>query len=117
MSVDPNVAFVVVTVNVDCVASEIAKLCDTLVAASYSVLPACEAVSEHVPALSMVTEYDDTVQTVVSFDSRITARPELAVGDNENASAAHARSVGSSNVIVCDACEMVNSCVTLVAAV
>ena len=54
---------------------------------------------EHVPTVTMVTSNPDTVQTLVVVDVNVTARPELDVGDTENAVALHARSAIDENVI------------------
>ena len=47
----------------------------------------------------MVTSNPDTVQTLVVVDVNVTSRPELDVGDTENAVALHARSEIDENVI------------------
>lgn len=59
------------------------------------------------PAFSMVTVNEDTVQTPVVLDVIDTERPEVAVGETVKVDADHGRSVGGVNVIDCDACEMV----------
>jgi hypothetical protein len=63
-------------------------------------LPLCDAAKEHVPTFTMVTSSAETVQTSVDVEVNVTVRPEVVVGDNSIADAAHALSVGSVNVIV-----------------
>ena len=48
----------------------------------------------------MVMSRSETVQTSVDVEVNVTVRPEVAVGDNSIAAAAHALSVGSVKVIV-----------------
>ena len=83
-------------------ASDTTNVCVTLVAASKFALPACDAVSEQVPAFTMVTLNVPaaTVQIAVSFDVSVTVNDELAVGATANATPDHARSAGSVKLTV-----------------
>ena len=54
----------------------------TGVAAAYVALPACDAVIEHVPALTSVTDEPETVQTEALFDANDTDSPLDAVAES-----------------------------------
>ena len=55
------------------------KLCETLVAAAYSELPASLAVMEQVPVATRVTKDPETVQTDVVVEAKLTVSPDVAV--------------------------------------
>jgi hypothetical protein len=71
------------------------------------VLPACDVDNVHVPAFTMVTVNDETVQTAVVVEVNETARSDEAVGATVKVLADHGRSVGAAKVIDCEACEIV----------
>ena len=52
-------------------------------AAAYAPLPACDAVIEHVPTVSSITDEPDTVHTDPLFEPSETASPLDALADNE----------------------------------
>jgi hypothetical protein len=58
------------------------KLCVTMGAAAYTVLPACVAWMVQVPAASSEAVDPETVQMVSVVELRLTGRPELAVAVN-----------------------------------
>ena len=63
----------------DCDAGLTVKLCATGVAAPWVASPAWLAVIEHEPPATIVTVLPVTVQTDVVLETKLTARPELAV--------------------------------------
>jgi hypothetical protein len=70
-------------------------------------LPDCAVDNVHVPAFTMVTVNDETVQTAVVVEVNETARSDEAVGATVKVLVDHARSVGVAKVIDCEACEIV----------
>ena len=69
-------------------------------------MPDCAVDNVHVPAFTMVTVNDETVQTAVVVEVNETARSDEAVGATVKVLADHARSVGAEKVIDCEACEI-----------
>ena len=110
------VAVVLEIVKLACVARAISKLWVTSLAAEYSVSPDCEALSVHVPALSIVIEVPVVLHTVAVVDDTATVSPDVAVGDTVKVVADHARSVGAVNEMDCAACVMLKLRTTDVAA-
>ena len=70
-------------------------------------MPDCAVDNVHVPAFTMVTVNDETVQTAVVVEVNETARSDEAVGATVKVLADHARSVGAEKAIDCEACEIV----------
>jgi hypothetical protein len=70
------------------------------------VLPDCVVDNVHVPAFTMVTVKDETVQTAVVVEVKETDRPDEAVGATVKVLADHERSAGAAKVIDCEACEI-----------
>jgi hypothetical protein len=75
-------------------------------------LPDCDVDKVHVPAFTMVTVNDETVQIPVDVEVNETARSDEAVGATVKVLADHGRSVGAAKVIDCEACEIVKLRVT-----
>ena len=63
------------------------KLCETEVAALYSLLPAWLAWRVHLPPATSVTELPETMQTDGVVDAKLIGRPELAVALTVNGAA------------------------------
>jgi hypothetical protein len=61
----------------------------------------------HVPAFTIVTVNDETVQTAVVVEVNETARPDEAVGATVKVLDDHGRSAGVAKVIDCEACEII----------
>ena len=78
--------------------------------------PVCDVDNVHVPAFTMVTVNDETVQIPVDVEVNETARSDEAVGATVKVLADHERSVGAAKVIDCEACEIVKLRETEVAA-
>ena len=70
-------------------------------------MPDCAVDNVHVPAFTMVTVNDETVQTAVVVEVNETERSDEAVGATVKVLADHARSVGVAKMIDCEACEIV----------
>ena len=79
-------------------------------------MPDCAVDNVHVPAFTMVTVNDETVQTAVVVEVNETARSDEAVGATVKVLADHGRSAGVAKVIVCEACEITKLRETEVAA-
>jgi hypothetical protein len=90
----------------------------TFAAAAYVPLPACEAVIEHVPSATSVTDDPETVQTEPLFEANATARPLDAPAESDTGPWSIWVSAGWVNVIVCACGAAVtwNVCVTGTAA-
>jgi hypothetical protein len=58
------------------------KLCETGVAAAYVLLPACDALIEHVPAPTKLAVAPATVHTLVAVEAKPTVSPELAEAES-----------------------------------
>jgi hypothetical protein len=78
-----------------------AKLCETGGAASYALLPACEAWIVHVPADTNVAVVPLTVQMAVVCGTNVTVKPEVAVATKVSG-VPTVWVPGFANVIVCD---------------
>ena len=78
--------------------------------------PAWLAVIEQVPAATIVTVAVDTVQTAVVVETKLTARPELAVALIMNGDAPRLTLLSGANVIVCATGLTVKLCDTVAAA-
>ena len=75
------------------------NVCVTGDAGLVVLLPGCEAVIEHVPALTRVTELPETVQIAGEFDAYETASPELALAFSVTGPAFTSVSSGSGKVM------------------
>ena len=73
------------------------------VAGAKLLLPACDAASVHVPAATMATVNEATVQMSLVVLASDTVRPDDDVGATVNVDADQSRSAGVANVIVCGA--------------
>jgi hypothetical protein len=80
----------------------------TLVAASYSESPACNAVNEHVPTDTIVTVVDATVHTDVSAGVTVTVRPDVDDTVKEKAESPYVFADNDAKVMVCAAFDTVS---------
>lgn len=77
----------------------ISKLLEIDVALLKKSFPDCDAVSEQVPTVTIVTSNPETVQMPGEVEATVMLRPDDADGATANGVPDHARSVGEVNVM------------------